>query len=380
MSDYTANIDAKGAAQLLNDSRRVLVTTHAKPDGDAFGSVVALAESLRAGGARGLDVQVVLMGPVPTAFQKMRGFEGVTVFGESAGLPDVSPDPPDLVVICDTGAWAQLAPMRDVLEPLVDRTLIIDHHLTGGVPAAHRLIDGSAAATCEMMPDVLRAWIDMRGLREDDVFTPTVCDALFLGLASDTGWFRFSNTSQRTHALAGELIGRGVDHAALYAATEQTERHEKVALMQRALSNIEWLNDGRVALIVLRATDFTETGAHLEETERIVDLPQVVADVQVVVLVTEPPPEGDGVSLAARPPVPVRPGKTLADKPPVAPESARQPIRLSFRSKPGPQAVNVSELAGRFGGGGHARAAGAKVEGTLEEALDRVREAVGEGS
>src|SRR5690606_21036827 len=106
--------------------------------------------------------------------------------------------------------------------------------------------------------------------------------------------FRFSNTRPMTHELAARLLRCGVDHAHLYQQLEQTERPAKLALMIRALDSLQLLADGRAAVMVLRAEDFAQTGANLEETERFVDIPQTVSTVQIVVLITEPPADPEG--------------------------------------------------------------------------------------
>jgi phosphoesterase RecJ-like protein len=123
-----------------------------------------------------------------------------------------------------------------------------------------------------------------------------------------------------------------------------------LALLVRALHSLELLGGGQVALMTLWQRDFAETGANDEETERFVDMPQVLANVRVAVLAAE---------------------QVLNNG-----DSPRLRTRLSFRSKPGAEAVNVAELAERFGGGGHARAAGAKVDAPLAEVLPGVREAL----
>jgi phosphoesterase RecJ-like protein len=255
-----------------------------------------------------------------------------------------------MVVVVDTGAWGQLAPMRKYLEPRVDRTLLIDHHLSGDVPAKWKYIDSTSAATCEIIAQLIDEIARHEHQSPNRMLDPIVSDALFVGIASDTGWFRFSNTRPFTHELAARLIRQGVDHAALYAQLEQGDRPEKLKLQIRALESLRLLANNTIAMMVLRASDFVETGAQAEETERLVDIPQTVATVQVVVLITEPPDEQ---------------GKSA---PPL--------IRMSFRSKPGKDAVNVAELAAQFGGGGHARAAGAKVPGPLDVVVARVAEAL----
>jgi len=338
MSEYQSNVTLQAAAARLLESEKVLLTTHAKPDADALGSVIALATALR---HRGKQVDAVVMGPVVEGLAKMRGMEGVREYVEGEAIPVC-----DRVVVVDTGAWAQLKPMQRELEPTVDRMLVIDHHLSGDVPAADLWIDPSAAACCEMLGELLEAMPD-----RDDLADPIIGEALFAGLAADTGWFRFSNTRPQTHELAARLIRAGVDHAELYGRLEQSDRIEKISLLTRALSSLERLADDRVALMVLRASDFEETGALPEETEHIVDIPRMVGAVQAVVLITEPPA------------IHGQPGA----------------IRLSFRSKPGAAAVNVADIAKQFGGGGHARAAGAKVEGELDAVVAKVRAAFAGG-
>ena len=343
MTAYESNISITDLAKKVCSAQRLVVTTHAKPDGDAYGSSVALAAAAR---GLGVDARVVLMPPVPANFASLRGYELTVQDGPDQALEDV-----DLVVLVDTGAWSQVAPMRARLERVLDRTAIVDHHIVGDVPSAWRYIDKRAAACCEVVASLITRMQHTPGGPPSDLFTPTVCEALFVGLASDTGWFRFSNTRSQSHELAADLIRRGVDHADLFRRLEQTDRPEKLALVIRALDSLKLVADERVALMVLRAQDFMETGAMVEETERLVDLPQAVASVQVVVLLTEVPPSGDHP-----------PGESVT--------------RMSFRSKSGDQAVNVAKLAQQFGGGGHALAAGAKVAAPVDEVLERVRAAV----
>lgn len=341
MSEYVSNLARDDAAALLAGSKRVLVTTHAKPDGDAYGAVVALSSALRLAGA---EAHACFMPPVPASFQTLAGFDRVRVMEEGAHWPEA-----DLNVIVDTGAWSQLSPARAVLTPRLAHTLILDHHLTGGVEAAHRYIDSAAAASCEIVAEMIDLVARKMGLAADALHDATVCEALFVGIAADTGWFRFSNTRPRTHELAARLLRRGVDQASLYQKLEQMERPEKLQLLIRAVASLRLIAGEQAAVMVLRGRDFAETGALIEETERFVDIPQAVESVRVVALITEPP---------------ARDGK------------AHGPVRLSFRSKPGDGAVDVTRIAGQFGGGGHARAAGAKTDAPLEGVIDRVTTAL----
>lgn len=342
MNTHTSNIDLAGAAEKILAAKRVGVTTHAKPDGDAFGAVVALAAALR---ELGKQVEAWFVPPVPANFSALRGSGLVRVY-----RPGVVPEDLDLLVLLDTAADAQMAPMQGELARLLPRTLIVDHHLTGDLAAAWRCIDERAPACCQMVASLIEKLSARAGGADGRLFTPTVCEALFVGIASDTGWFRFSNTQPQTHELAAELMRRGVDPTELYRKLEQTERPQKLALQARALQSLRLLADGQLAVMVLRASDFAETGSRLEETERLVDLPQAVSSVRVTVLIVEPLPGEQN-------------GQKLSD------QSA---IRVSFRSKPGPGAVNVAELAQQLGGGGHACAAGVKITGSLEQVVGEV--------
>ncbi len=323
---YESNCTIDQIAEMLQQAASVLITTHLKPDGDALGSLVAMGAALE---RMGKTVQRWVMPPVPDNLSLLRDDVALTEIGEAG--PPADAGEPDRIVVLDTGSWSQLEPLCGYLEPRYDRIIVIDHHLRGDDLSALRYVDSTAAACCE----IAAALIDQLPVEPDAL----IRRALFVGLASDTGWFRFSNTTAQTHELAARLLRAGVDHAELYAQLEQGERPEKLRLLIRALDSLQLCNGGKAAVMTLRSSDFADTGAMPEETERFVDVPQAVRDVRVVALVTE---QDDG------------------------------PVRLSLRSKPGPGAINVSQLAQQFGGGGHARAAGAKVDGTLETVRERV--------
>lgn len=353
MTDYQATESLEQIAERLeNASGPVLLMTHAKPDGDAWGSVVALAAALR---QVGIAASGLLVPPVPEAFQALDGQDLLTCWHEGMPLPEAT-----LYLLLDTGAWSQVGPLKHALATRTDRLLILDHHLSGDVPALARYVDGQAAACCEIMAELIDVLARRTGWQrgENPLFSSRVCEALFVGIASDTGWFKFSNTRAATHTLAARLHQQGVDHAELYRRLEQCERPEKLALLRRSLDSLQLLADGRAAIMLLRASDFEATGARVEETERLIDLPQQVASIQLIVLVTE---------------VAIGQG-----------QDRRLLTRLSFRSKPAgplnPVPVNVAVLASQFGGGGHARAAGAKCTDKLEVVLPQVIQAVEEAA
>lgn len=344
-STYTqSTLELPAVADLLTQTDGpVLVLTHAKPDGDAFGSVVSLVATLQ---SLGKTARGVFVPPLPAALGKLNGADLADLWDDDYALPFE----PALFVVVDTGAWSQVGPLRSFIEPHLERTLILDHHLSGDIDAAHRHVVGEAAAACEVLAELIELLIPAcipPGRRDGDTagYTPlpaSIREALFVGIASDTGWFRFSNVRPQTHELAAKLIRQGVDHADLYQRLEQGERPEKLALLTRALENLTIHARGKAAVMTLRLQDFIDTGALPEETERLIDTPQMVGGIEVFVVVTEA----------------------------VTPDGQPQ-SRMSFRSKHtiDDSAINVAELAGRFGGGGHARAAGAKVDRPVDDVL-----------
>jgi phosphoesterase RecJ-like protein len=186
-----------------------------------------------------------------------------------------------------------------------------------------------AAAAGEIVAELLDQW----GVE----FDRPIAAALFLAIASDTGWFQYSNTRPYTLRLAARLMEAGVQTDALYQALYQNERAERVALQTRAQGSLELLCDGRLAVMRIFRKDFEETNAGVPDTENLINIPLQIRTVQVSLVFTEPKEPG--------------------------------PIRVSLRSK---GQVDVARFAEKFGGGGHARAAGLKVEGTLQEVHDKV--------
>lgn len=340
MPEHHSNTTLADAADLIHKADgTIFITTHAKPDGDAFGSVVALASALQ---KLGKQTFACFAPPVADSLLKLKGNQLTHVLDDKTTVPDCA-----LYIVLDTGAWSQVEPVRAVLESNLGKTLIIDHHLSGDIPAAHKYIDAKAGACAEVIAELL----DLLGKISTFEWDDTISQALFVGIGSDTGWFRFSNTRPQTHSLAARLLDLGVNNADLYARLHQTERPAKLALLTRALDNLTLLADGKAAVMHLTQKDFDDTGALQEETERLIDVPQQVHSIQVVALVTEATGSNGDKS-----------GEPLA--------------RISFRSKPGTNAVNVADLAGQFGGGGHARAAGAKLTAPIDQAVRQVTQAI----
>ncbi len=317
----------------LAKCKRVLVTTHVKPDGDALGSTSSVVWGLR---QKGVAADLLLLSKCPAKYAfvpKEIGLEWIEgVDGPPTGF---TLGGYDAVMSVDTGTASQLPGIMELLKTFGGFKAVLDHHKTQEDWAELKVVDSSAAAACEMALDVL----DGLGVR----LTPAVAQALFVGLTTDTGWFQFSNTSPETLRRAARLLEAGANLDQVYQRLYQSERAARVSLHARAVDSMQLLAGGRASLMSLTKQDFTHCGATTNDTEAAVNIPMQIASVQLSALLTEPPSEEAG---------------------------SNGLIRVSLRSK---GQVDCSVVAQKLGGGGHARAAGFRLPGPLSEAVARVR-------
>lgn len=307
----------------LRAANSLLCLTHIHPDGDGLGAMAALVLASRAAGK---IAEAMLFERIPWRYTFL--------------FPEAGEEPPDrledfpaaarradCIVVLDTSSRSQLGDLAAALEEHRERTVVIDHHETGEDIGVLRWVDVSAAAVGVMTLELITAlgW---------PMELPVV-RALATAIVSDTGWLRFSNTDARClHSLA-RLVEGGVVLDDLYQRIYQSDRLERVRLLERVLRSLEMHHDGQVAVMTIRQRDFAETGARPEETENLINEALRLASVEVAILLTE--------------------------RPDPAPGGGR--IRVSLRSR---SRVDVAKLASRFGGGGHARAAGLRSDEMLE--------------
>ncbi|MBN2314220.1 MAG: bifunctional oligoribonuclease/PAP phosphatase NrnA [Sedimentisphaerales bacterium] len=317
------NNDLQKAIELINQSNCVLMTTHTKPDGDACGSVVAMSEALR---ALGKSVIPLLLSTVPTWYEFLFT-EKVPVLGEdiqldelkAGGLGDF-----DLIVIVDTNSTSQLPTFDEFLKSNDKPVLIIDHHVISDGLGDIEIVDSSASATGLIVLDLFKhtGW----------AITEKIAEALFIAIATDTGWFQFSNTDSRTHRGCAELIEAGAKSAMIYEKLYHTFSQARFKLMIAMLDSLELHFDDRYAVMQITRNDFERTGAEYSDTENLINEAHRIATVTTTALFIE-----------------LKDGR----------------VRCSLRSRDG---LDVSRIAAQFGGGGHKQAAGTFLPGPLEKA------------
>ncbi|MCC5806203.1 MAG: bifunctional oligoribonuclease/PAP phosphatase NrnA [Opitutales bacterium] len=282
--------------------KKVAVYGHVRPDGDCIGSQVAVVRVLRSLGA---EAAAVNNHEVPPACEP---FVGDTPFFRDedydfTGHVIVTVDCADTKRLGDHFKTLGIAPF-----------LNIDHHISNTNYAEHNLIDGASAATGEILAG---CFIDA-ALTID----PVTAQALYIGIATDTGQFRFSSTTRRTFGICCDLMDRGADPAAAALTLYERESRAKLALLQRFLASFRYECGGRVCIGILDEGDWKATGARKEDTEGLVDYARAIEGVEIGVLL----------------------------------EQREGALKGSFRAKDPRMRVDV--VAKRYNGGGHACAAG----------------------
>ncbi|MCL4516999.1 MAG: bifunctional oligoribonuclease/PAP phosphatase NrnA [Firmicutes bacterium] len=297
--------------------RKFLITSHVHPDGDNIGSMLAVAWILD---HFNKDYQMVLADPVPAAY----AFLPET--GRIKGPEECAADF-DAAIILDCG---ELDRIGDVSRCLSDGMALvnIDHHLSNGEFTIHRYVRPEASATGELIYDLLGAL----GLTPD----AEVAMALYTAILTDTGTFRFANTTARTLEMGARLLAAGVSPSYVAEQVYDTKPLAGLKLLGEVLDTLEVSPCGRIAWLVVTRAMLDKYHVTSEETEGFVNYARSIEGVQVGLLFREQPGGG---------------------------------IKVSWRSRGN---ANVSAMAARFGGGGHARAAGCEINARLPEAIKRV--------
>jgi len=230
--------DFQKAVKLINDAENMLLTTHTRPDGDACGSVAAISEALTANGKK---IQQLILSDMPEWYSFLFS-QKPSILGKDITIGQLKESINgkfDLIIIVDTNSYSQLSGFDEFLKQQGGSVLVIDHHLTSDALGNVQLVDTTAAAVGLIVLDLFKyaGW----------QITKTIAKALFVAVATDTGWFRFANTDSRVHRACSELIDLGVKPAPLYHQLYQNFTPARFKLMTAMLNSLELhLNDRRL--------------------------------------------------------------------------------------------------------------------------------------
>ena len=307
---------------LFAKHRSFAISSHLRPDGDAIGSMLGLGLMLE-----GLGKKVIYIHedgvPANLSFLESSSAERVQIPSEETVIEA------EVFIALDTANEERLGASVLAAIPAEAVRVTIDHHITNERYGDFVWVDSEAPATAQMIWELAQAggWEIPEQART----------ALYVGVSTDTGSFQYANTTARTHEMAANLVQAGLDVAEVNRLTYMNFPYRRVELLRCLLETLERSEDGRLAWWSLTLAMKEKVGYQPGDSEGLVDVMRGIDEVVACVFFEE---IGDGS------------------------------IRVSSRSK-SPE-VNVSELCGQFGGGGHILAAGARLPGPLNEAREKV--------
>lgn len=313
-------MSARTVKQAIKKFKRFLITSHINPEGDAIGSQVAMAYLLKK-----LGKQSVMLddSPVPNLLRFMKGTE------------DISKEMPhdfnfQAVIILDSPDMARIGRVSEYIKK--DSVIInIDHHISNVNFGKFNWVEPDFSSVGEMVYDLFKAFKVKIGLDE--------AISLYAAIMTDTGSFRYSNTSSKIHHIVAELIDIGVKPYEMHSRIYETSSIEDTNLLGESLQTMKLTEDGKVAWLWVTKDMLKKTKASLEGTEGIINFARSIDGVEIAVLFRE----------------------TGTD----------ERVKVSFRSK---GKADVNKLAASFGGGGHPTASGCTVLGKLEDVEKKVLE------
>jgi phosphoesterase RecJ-like protein len=319
-------LDWAPLADLVRQHQRFLLTTHIRPDADGLGSLLALAEALQ---LCGKEVSQIIASNWPPRYDFLDPAKHIQRFT----LPGDTWRGADVIIVLDTGTWNQLGDFGRFLADAPAAKVVIDHHMTQDNLGALRLVDTSAEATGRLVFEALGAL----GVP----LTASMAHNLFAAVATDTGWFRHSNTTAATFGLAQELVRAGARPTELYENLYEQNTLPRMKLMGLVLSRLQTVDEGRVAFTWVEIDDYQVTGANPAETEDLVNYTRSLIGVEVGLFFMEQPRGG---------------------------------VKISLRSRASIDVAKIAESLG--GGGGHRLAAGTVVDGQMADVQKRALAAV----
>ena len=311
--------------QIFNTKHSFVITTHVNPDGDAIGSEVALASFPR---NKGKKVTIINQSETPDNLLFLTQIFPVETYSSNLNHHILNAD---CFCVVDTNSPKRFSAMAEIVEKSKAYKICIDHHLEQDPFADLYVIDTEVPATGELLYRILM-------YADTSSITKPIADALYAGIMTDTGSFKFPKTDSETHTITAELLSRGVNPDAIYQEIYENGAVNKLHLLGMALEGIELHSDGKICSMVIPRSAFSETNTKEADVDNFTNYVLSIKGVIIGLVFVE----------------------------------LRDGVKISFRSKGN---VDVNTLAKQFNGGGHKNAAGARIKNTpLQEAVQLVIE------
>ncbi|MDD4496373.1 MAG: bifunctional oligoribonuclease/PAP phosphatase NrnA [Eubacteriales bacterium] len=315
----------KTISEVIERSESIVILPHVEADGDALGSSIALGLALSAA------KKSVMIVPEEDNLHLYRFLPGLKLFRKMDEMPESN----FTAIALDTGDFRRLG-SRTVYFEKAEATINVDHHTTNTYFAQHNIIcDG-----CSSTGEIIFKFLEYSGVEIDK----EIAEALYVAITTDTGGFRYSNTTSETHIVASRLLEKGIDVSDISKKVFDTVSKEKVLMMGEAIKSLKLLDGGKLAVITITYESIGKIAKHDEDTEGLVNIGRNIDGVEVSVLFKSTP-EGK--------------------------------VKVNLRSN---EYVDVSKVASHFSGGGHIRASGCIISGELEDVkvqvINKIREQI----
>lgn len=313
----------KEVIKAISKNNKFLITAHINLEGDSLGSQLAMKELLI---SMGKKAYILDSDAVPDHYKFLPKADEV-----SNDLDNIEPF--DAAVVLDCPTLKRTGRVSKVIKENAKVVINVDHHISNEKFGDINWVDPNASSAGEM---VYRLYKET-GAK----LTKEVALSLYIAILTDTGSFNYDNTSSVTHEIAGELLGYGLDPALVSESVYERRSLEDIRLLALVLDTLKINKDGNVAYLEVTRDMLNKTGADIAKSEGLINYARSIDKVKVAVLFKE----------------------DLKEK---------NRINISFRSKGNGETIDVNKIASVFGGGGHMRASGCVIMGSLEEAKKKV--------
>ncbi|MCT4595630.1 MAG: bifunctional oligoribonuclease/PAP phosphatase NrnA [Anaeromicrobium sp.] len=305
--------------KVIKTSNKIIILPHIMPDGDTIGSSMALCLALK---SLGKDVKIIMDEPLPNNI-KFIEFEGINEWAYEFQY--------DLCITIDSSDTERLGKRSEYLK---GNTINIDHHITNDFYGEYNLVDPKAAATGEIVYDLIK---NLNVHMDKKIAT-----CLYTALSTDTGSFKYDNTTSKTHKIVAELIDVGISVNSINVELYQNKPINKVKLLKDVINTMKFYYDGKVAIMHVTQKMLENNKMGISDTDGLIEMGRDIWGVEVSVLLKE-----------------------LEEK----------KVKVGLRSK---YDVDVSKIAHIFGGGGHKKAAGCLINDSIKKVNEIIIENIEE--
>ena len=300
---------------MIDQAGKIVILGHVNPDGDCVGSCLAVYNYIKEWDSS--KAVTVRLERAPSKFSYLSGFDAIeTEAGEETY---------DLCICLDSSDEERLGDFKSCFDRSA-KTICIDHHITNRGYAQENVIDGHASSACEVV----------YGQLDESRISKRVAECIYTGIIHDTGVFKYSNTSRKTMEIAGRMMEKGIDFGTIIDGSFYKKTYMQSQILGRALLESITFLDGRCIFSVVRKKDMDFYGVDKSDLDGIVDQLRVIDGIECAIFLYE---------------------------------TGIHQFKVSLRSN---SIVDVSRIAAYFGGGGHVRAAGCTMSGSVHDVVNNL--------